>query len=383
MKTITDIDGVYASGIHCGIKKSKKDLAYIFIPNAYSSAGVFTQNQFAAPSIHYNKKIIKRNLLKAVIINSGNANAGTGEQGFTNVKKAAKLTAQKLNLNPNEVAVSSTGIIGEQLPIEKIESGIEKLLANPKKKEGTIAAEAILTTDLFKKEAFYEKDGIIVAGFTKGSGMLAPNMATMLCYLVTNAKVPTKKLQKMLTETVNISFNMTTVDNDTSTNDMTLAFSTGEKEADLKLVQDLMTKACIDLTKQMAVDGEGAQHLIEINVQNAASYKDARKIALNIANSPLVKTAIAGEDPNWGRIIAAAAKDPKIKINLKKLDLSIQDTLIYSKEKIVLKNREDLGKKLKSKEIKINLDLNLGKSQATAWGCDLTHDYININTKYS
>ena len=393
MKTITDIDGVYGSGVNCGLKKEKLDLAYIFVPEVYSTAAVFTKNKFIAPCLEYTKKILNKKNCKAVIINSGNANAATGKQGLKNAKKTSEIAAPLLSVKPSEVAIASTGIIGVQLPMEKIEAGLSELLKNPLVKNANLVAEAIKTTDLITKEVYVQEviDGaeIVVAGVAKGSGMIAPNMGTMLAFLVTNAKISSKNLKSFLKESVDESFNMVSVDNDTSTNDMALLFSTGATELNLnsistiKAFQNLLTRANVELARLIALDGEGAEHLIEITVEGSAKKKEARKLALNVVNSPLVKTAVHGADPNWGRILAALGKDPDLKVKPHLVDLYLQDFQIINKGEIVSFSKDEIVAALKQKEVKIKIDLNIGKGKAIAWGCDLTKGYIDINAKYN
>ncbi len=392
-KTITDIEGVYASGLHCGIKPRKKDLAYIYIPTACASAAVFTRNKFVAPCLTYTRKMLSKNTVKAIIINSGNANALTGDEGYKNAKQTAKWAASYLNLKQSEIAVASTGIIGVQLPMEKIESGLARLLETPFKQEGHIAAEAILTTDTFTKEVYFEekigKKTIVVAGITKGSGMIAPNMGTTLTYLVTNARIETDELKKFLVDAIDDSFNMTTVDSDTSTNDMAMIFSTGERKFQLTskeerdLFKALLLKACIELAKMVARDGEGAFRLLEVVVKKAANIGEAKQIALDIANSPLVKTAIHGADPNWGRVVAAAGKNPKNKLNPEKVDVFFGNIQVMAAGAVIPFEREDVITYLKQDFVQVTVDLNLGTSAATAWGCDLSKGYIDINTRYT
>ncbi len=388
----SDLDGVFTSGIHSGIKPKNKDLCYMYMPNCYASAGVFTKNQFVAPSVAFTRKNLKKHTIKAMVINSGNANAGTGEQGLKNVKDTAKYAAKKLNLQPHEVGVASTGKIGEQLPMDTVFSGLDKLLENPLTKDGQSSAEAIMTTDLCAKTVYYsEKVGnktLVVAGMTKGSGMIAPNMATTLSFLVTNAVMDQKNLQKRLSAAIDVSYNMLSVDTDTSTNDMFLLFAVGKQSDALVLTEEwavfenLLNKACIDLAKQIAKDGEGATKLIEVAVKNAFSVTDAKKVALNIVNSPLVKTALHGADPNWGRIIAAACRDPLIKLNPQKLTLYFGDYLIFSHGDKTDFDHDAVVAYLKQDSIEIKLDLHIGHKEATAWGCDLTKGYIDINTHY-
>lgn len=393
MKYITDIEGVYASGIHCGIKKTgAKDLAYISVPEATGSAGVFTKNQFCAACVTHTKKHVAS--LKAMIINSGNANAGTGENGAKNVKKTAKEVAQVLGIKLQEVGVASTGIIGVQLPMDKIESGIKTLLQNPKEKKGLDAAEAILTTDTFTKCVSHSqkigKKTITVAGIAKGSGMIEPNMATMLAYIVTDADMRSDLLQRSLKVACDASFNMISVDTDTSTSDMVVAFASGayafnkNNAEELAAFQTLLTQTCIDLAKLVIQDGEGATKIIECQVTGAATITDAKKIAKSIINSPLIKTAIHGEDPNWGRIIMAIGKTPGIKLNPNKVSIRIGDHLIFEKgEPLIAPKMAELKTHLAQKEVVLAVDLGLNKAHATAWGCDLSKRYIDINTDYN
>ncbi len=393
MPTFTDIDGVFGSGIHSGIKASgDKDLAYIYIPNTYATAGVFTRNQYPASSVVYTRSILKKGPIKAMIITSGNANAGTGQSGTQHTKEIARAAAHHLGLKPSEVGVASTGKIGCALPIDAIQAGLTHLFSEKPKQDGHLVAQSILTTDTFPKEVFLEDtiDGchMIVAGTTKGSGMIAPNMATTLSFLVTNVAIAQTPLQSRLQDAVNRSFNMMSVDTDTSTNDMLLLFSAGKPKNALVTkaqwagFETLLTNACIALAKLIAKDGEGATKLIEVNVTHAASVTDARKIAKNVVNSPLVKTAIHGADPNWGRIIAAACKDPSVKINPNKITLHIGPHLIFQNGEPIPFDPLIVSETLTQDNIVIALNLGLATSSATAWGCDLTHGYIDINTKY-
>ncbi len=392
-KTITDIDGVYSGAIHAGIKKEKLDLGYIYLPSAYSSAGVFTKNKFKAPCIKYTKNNLKEEIIKAVIVNSGNANSATGNEGYKNAKKTSQIASTLLNLKSSEIAIASTGIIGIQLPMTKIENGLEKLLTDPLQKNGSVLAEAIKTTDLITKEVYKEMEingeKIVVAGIAKGSGMIAPNMGTMLCFLVTNAKISSKNLKIFLDEAVDDTFNMLSIDTDCSTNDLVLMMSTGEKEINLKSIkeinafQNLLNSVCLEFTKLIAIDGEGAEHLIEVHLKNAVKKKEAKLLAMNVVNSPLVKTAIHGCDPNWGRIIAALGKNPDLKVKPNLVDLFIQGHQIMKKGEVLSFEREKLKSLLRKKEVIIEIDLNLGKASATSWGCDLTKGYIEINADYN
>jgi glutamate N-acetyltransferase/amino-acid N-acetyltransferase len=277
--------------------------------------------------------------------------------------------------------------------MEKIRAGVRSLLADPYQRDGDSAAKAIMTTDLTQKETYatgtVAGQRITVAGFAKGSGMIAPNMATMLGFLVTDAHVDNKTLNRCLRSAVDNSFNMTSVDTDTSTNDMVLAFSTGErgkavrsKKAEGEFLA-LLTRACQHLAKQIAADGEGATKLIEVRVAGARNQREARLVAKQIVNSPLVKTAIHGADPNWGRVLAAAGKDPALKVDPGKVDLTFAGASVMRRGAIVTHDRQEIRSLMSGKEVVVSLNLNLGKGSATAWGCDLTHGYVDINVSYN
>lgn len=392
-QVFTDLDGVFGSAVAAGIKDNGVDLAYIYVPNAVATAGVFTQHKFSASSVTYTKKCLKHTNLKAIIINSGNANAVTGLQGIKDTKKIAKIAAKKLDLESNQIGIAATGIIGKALPMDVIESGLETLLEKKEQKQANLVAKAILTTDLVEKVTYVEKKigkkTITVAGITKGSGMIAPNMATMLGFLVTNVSVSKDVLQRCLINATNVSYNMISVDTDTSTNDMFMCFATGQykiNQADkqeLNAFQQALNEASINLAKQIAQDGEGAKKLIQVDVTQAVSIKMAQHIAKLVVNSPLVKTAIHGEDPNWGRIVMAIGKDTSIKLNPEKVSIKIGNHIIFSQGAPVEFDRAKLKKELAKSSIFIIIDCAIGSSSATAWGCDLTKGYIDINTEYN
>jgi glutamate N-acetyltransferase/amino-acid N-acetyltransferase len=393
-RSITSLKGVYSSGIAAGIKANgKPDLGFIFIPEAYGSAGVFTVSAFAAPPLLLTKQNLRRGTIKALIVNSGNANAGTGDQGMRDAKETARVAARLLGIKTSEVALASTGIIGKPMPMPTITDGLKRLLATPHSRDGSAAAQAIMTTDLTRKEVYLTGtvagERITVAGFAKGSGMIAPNMATMLGFLVTDAKVTSTTLTKLLKHASDQTFNMTSVDNDTSTNDTVLIFATGERGSKLTKPQHirefsaLLIEACKRLTKAIASDGEGATKLIEVRVLGAKSLKEARTIAKNIVNSPLVKTAIHGADPNWGRVLAAAGKDPSARVNPKLVDLKFASASVMQRGAIVKHDRNKIRKLMSADTVEIEINLNLGRHSATAWGCDLTHGYVDINVAYN
>ncbi len=393
MKTITDIHGVYANGIAAGIKPGKKDLAYIYVPDAVGAAGVFTTNKFRAACVNYTQKMMKRHTVKAVIINSGNANAATGDLGVRNAKRTAQKAATLLKIPATEVVVASTGIIGVQLPIELVEAGLDQLLSTPATRDGAATASAIMTTDLVPKHAYAEakigKKIFQVAGIAKGSGMIAPNMATMLGFIVTNATIDSPVLAKWLKEAVDESFNRISVDGDTSTNDMVLAFATGEHSFSVTdpvsntAFKALLVTVCQDLAKAIARDGEGATKLIEVVVENAANRADAEAIGRSVINSPLVKTALHGADPNWGRVVAAVGKTENVKMNPDKVSVWFGDHAFFKDGVPLTFDRDAVVRHLKESTVLIRISIGLGAGRSKSWGCDLTKGYIDINTEYS
>jgi len=391
------ISGVYSGAIRAGISKKagKLDLAYLFLPDCYSSAGVFTKSAFAAPCIEQCREVLKSGLPRALIVNSGNANAATGSLGLKNARETARLAGQLLGISAREVSVSSTGVIGVQLPMDKIRNSLPELLAVKKgsrrKADGAAFAEAIMTTDLVPKEVFISRKigGVTIkmAGVAKGSGMIAPNMATMLGFIVTDARVPKALFQRSLRDAADLSFNMTSVDTDTSTNDMVLAMSTGAqrlKFTDPKIRKqffELLRDCCIDLAKMIAKDGEGATKLVEVQVTGASSLQQARAVAKSVVDSPLVKTAIHGADPNWGRVAAAAGKVPGVRAE--RVDIAFAGVAVMRQGQPLPLDRDKVRKKLMGDKVVVGVGLNSGKEDATAWGCDLTKGYIDINTAYT
>ncbi len=394
MKRVTDIKGVYAGAVACGIKKAGLDLAFLHVPEAEGCAGVFTRNAFRGACLDHTRNCLESANVKAVIVNSGNSNVATGEQGRQNVERTAQKAASFLGLQSTQIAVASTGIIGVPLPIEKLEAGLETLLENPSQQDGLSAADAIMTTDLVRKEVYLEREiagqKVVIAGFAKGSGMIAPNMGTMLAFLVINAALPQGVLQKMLETAVDASFNMVSVDTDTSTSDMALLFSTPEVGLNLSdaqseaEVQRLIQDACVELAKMIARDGEGAERLLEVLVKGAKTIEDARAIGLSVASSPLVKTAVHGADPNWGRVVMAVGKTPGVSVDPTRLELFFGEHQIFAQgEPLRNVSLSDVSKSLQGELVRITIHLGLGSHEAVAWGCDLTKKYIDINVDYN
>ena len=392
---------MYNTEIICGkanIKSiSRLDLVIVIFKNYANVAYLTTKSNTFAANIKWlkvNKNISK---VKVLMANSGNANAYTGEEGYFNLKTIIEFLSNRFNCKNKEVIISSTGVIGEQLPIKKIIKTLNKISQKSIEKKNMDwegFANSIMTTDTFPK-GIYKQTRIAnkvvkLVGIAKGSGMIAPDMATMLGYIFTNADLSSKILRRLLVEINEKSFNSITVDNDMSTNDMVCFFSTREISNSVKNVNDKALNKfkkdlqwlAIELAKKIIYDGEGATKIIEVNVLGAKSYSDAKNVALSIANSPLVKTAIAGEDANWGRIIMAIGKS-KVKLDQNNISLKFGRNVILKKGKLKKNyNEESVSKYLKKNEIRIEVDLNTGKFSSKVWTCDLTKKYIEINADY-
>jgi len=393
-KGVTAASGFSAAGIHCGLKKTgKKDLALIYSSRPATAAGVFTQNRFQAAPVIVTRRHIASGSAKAIVCNSGNANACSGELGLHDARRMAEVAAEKLGLQAEEVLVASTGVIGYKLPMEKIEAGIEKAAGLLSPDGWRDAAEAILTTDLVTKTAVYSLEiggkKVTAGGIAKGSGMICPNMATMLSFVTTDCAITPELLQRALRQTVDYSYNLITVDGDTSTNDMALVLANGmaqnplitEENDDFRRFVELLQQVNTELAQKIVRDGEGASKFLEVTVKNAPSYADGKKIALGILNSNLVKTAFFGEDANWGRIISAIGQtdadfDPE------RVDIFLGD-LQVARSGCGLPFSEERAKKiLAERDISITVDLHLGKEKVTAWGSDLSYEYVRINASY-
>jgi len=378
---ITDVDGVYC----CGVKEGKYGLGIVKCKGKV--AGVFTLNKIKAAPVIVTKEHIKGGEIEGIIVNSGNANAFTGEQGIKNAKRMAEILAEKLGTDPSKIAVASTGVIGVQLDMEWIEKTFEAIFPklDSSRESSHNFAKAIITTDAFTKEYAVKTGDVIIAGVAKGAGMIAPNMATMLAFIFTDADFDSNELQEMLKIAVDRSFNVTVVDGDTSTNDMVLLVATGKKKVDRGIFQKGLNEVCINLAKMIARDGEGASKLIEVYVKGAKSEEDAFKAAKSVVSSILVKTAVFGNDPNWGRVVAA------IGYSGAEVDEDLTLILEGDGESVILVDRGknmDTRKKAKeimrnSKEIKFIVDLHKGNAEGYAIGCDLTYDYVKLNAKYT
>lgn len=383
---ICAVRGVKANGI----KQGKNGLAIIITDaRKRTSAGVFTRNKVIAAPLIVTQEALLNGELKAIIANSGCANAFTGKKGMRDARWMAKLLAEKLKCGRDEIGVASTGVIGRYLDKNWIEEFLDKVLngLSNTKKASEACARAIMTTDTFMKEVAVELDnGVRIGGIAKGSGMIEPNMGTMLAFLYTDAIVSKDSLNIALKKAVDKSFNMVVVDGDTSTNDMALLTATGYLECEEEVFQQGLELVCTSLAKMIAKDGEGATRLIEARVKGALSLEDARKAAKAIVRSPLVKTAVFGKDPNWGRVVAAVgysgAEVEQERISLKFSDNKNEVALVDS-GRIVEGKLEALKGIMESSEIVIEVELGLGECEAVAWGCDLTYDYVKINAMYT
>ena len=391
---ITAVPGIRAAGMCCGIKANKSDLALIYSEQAAQVAAVFTTNEVQAAPVKLCKMRLAEGKIQAVIINSGNANACTGKAGMSDAKYMAKLTAEGLGLDPNLVWVASTGVIGVPLPLPKIQAGIKQIIPRLSINGGDDAACAILTTDTRPKQIAVQQqigDRVITIGaMAKGSGMIRPQMATMLCFIATDAQVKSVHLQSALCAAVNKSFNLISVDGDTSTNDMVLLLANAKAGgapltpdepgwADFCRALDYVT---FELAKAIVRDGEGATKLVEIKVQGAISEEQAKKVAFAIADSPLVKTAIFGQQPNWGRILAAAGKIGA-GIEPEKVDVYVGEVKLVEAGCSLGENAEDTAEEMfKKNDICLTIDLNLGTFATQVWTTDLSYDYVRINADY-
>jgi glutamate N-acetyltransferase/amino-acid N-acetyltransferase len=388
--------GIKASGINCGIRLNRKDLALIYSDKLADAAAMYTTNKFkAAPLVVTEKNLsLSGGKLKAVLINSGIANACTGEKGLKDAWETVSYVSQGLNIKKEYVAVFSTGKIGEFLPLNKIKDGVEKAISGLDYAGGEEAAEAILTTDTHKKEVAVnftlEGKEVRIGGMAKGSGMINPHLATMLGLVTSDISISQELLKSALQQVVEKTFNMISVDGDTSTNDMVVVMANGlaenrmmeEKDDNYYKFYQALYFVIEYLAKCIAKDGEGATKMIEVEVKNALSFAEAKKVAKAVINSPLVKTAIFGNDPNWGRILAAVGySDAEVVAD--KVDLYLKEKIVENGQPLKF-SRQNIHEYLgSSKEIKIVIDLKMGEENATAWGCDLTYDYVKINTKYS
>ncbi len=374
----------------------RNDLALIVADAECSAAGVFTQNQVCAAPVKINRKHLKTSggIARAILVNAGVANACTGKDGRKNATKNAARLAGKISAPEEQILLASTGVIGRQLPMDRMDKGIDLAFDNLGQAGAGDFAKAIMTTDLKPKEASLvldTDDGVVISGACKGSGMIAPNMATMLAFILTNAAVSPKALKDALTEVADATFNMVTVDGDTSTNDSLFVLASGVTDGAVidkctgKRYDKFLTglyEVAMSLSRQIAADGEGATKLVKIRVANAKKRKDAVAAAKTIAESPLVKTALFGNDPNWGRIICALGRSAAT-VDEEKVSLTLCGRKMFVNGAPVLFDAGELSNLMKAKEVDLEVDLGLGEAEALMLTCDFSYDYVKINADYT
>ncbi|PON17102.1 ornithine acetyltransferase [Candidatus Entotheonella serta] len=368
-----------------GIKDDTLDFTVVYSTVRAAAAGMFTQSLFCGAPVIVGREHIADGHLQAVVVNSKNANVATGQQGVENSREITRLVAQELAVAVEDVLPSSTGVIGQQLPIEKFRAELSGLRDQLMPEDLGAAAQAIMTTDTRPKARARRIGSSVLAGMAKGSGMIEPNMATMLSFLYTDAAIPPDTLKPMLREAVEQSFNMVSVDTDTSTSDTVVIMANGlAGEVDLAEFQIALNEMCIELAKEIARDGEGVTKLLEVVVTSARDDQQAKRVAKAIVNSPLMKTAVHGADPNWGRVAMAVGKcEAETDIRPENVTISFGDTCIYAKGEPLGVDLAQLEAYLEGKEIRILVDCGLQAGQATVWGCDLTEDYVRINALYT
>lgn len=394
---VTFPEGFSAAGVRAGIKSLGNDMALLVCESIATVAGTFTTNQVKAACVRYSQRVVKSGTARAVIVNAGNANACNGEQGDRDNRAMAEAVGSQLNILPDQVVTASTGIIGHLMPMEKIEFGVSLAVDQLDRGIETdlSATEAIMTTDTYPKYRAVTVDAdtwvapIRFGGMCKGSGMIAPNMATMLAFITTDAQLPADLLQEAIRRAVAVSYNSVTVDGDTSTNDMCILLASGMGGASISVAGEAfedfvaaLSRFCIGLAKEIARDGEGATKLVQVVVKGVPSSEEAHQIAKTIAESPLVKTALYGNDPNWGRLLMAAGR-AGVAFDADKIDAFIGAFQVCGEGRSISFDRDGAHDYLKqSKEVEVSLDLHAGDATATVWTCDYSYDYVKINAEY-
>lgn len=386
--------GFKAAGVKAGIKKSGNlDVAVIYTENEAAVAGTFTQNAVAAAPVWASKKVVKTGSAHAIVANAGCANACTGEQGENDAKKMQEIAAGSLGCAADDVIVASTGVIGVNLPMDKMESGIKKAVSELSTDGSSNAGNAIITTDTYSKSCATE---VTIGGKTvrfgaiaKGSGMIQPNMATMLCFITTDASIDSALLQSALSEVVEVSFNMISIDGDMSTNDMAIVMANGaagndeivEKNEDYDKFKATLQEICQGLSRRIAADGEGATKFLTVNVTSTKTFADAKTIAMSVAKSPLVKTAFFGEDPNWGRVICAVGY-AGVPMKPENTVVKFGGIPVYANGVGVSFDEDKLREVMAQHDIVIDIDMGDGDEKATVWTCDFSYEYVKINGEY-
>lgn len=394
---ITAPKGFKAAGVHAGIKKTgKEDVGVIFSTVPAAAAAKFTTNKMAAAPVLVSREAVSAGKARAIVVNSGCANACTGDQGLADAKAMAHTAAEALKLADSEVLVASTGVIGVALPMDKITSGINKAVAALSDTGHDTMLAAIMTTDTFEKACAYEftlgGKPCRIAGIAKGAGMIHPNMATMLSFITTDAAIEPAILNKALSQVVELSYNMISVDGDTSTNDMVAVLANGQSGNEPIVNENSQTyqefyaalqTVCIELAQLIVRDGEGATKFLEINVVGAVDFADAKRAAMAIAKSPLVKTAFFGQDPNWGRILCAVGYSGA-QTQPDKTSLAIGDlTIVVDGQAAAGFDTAKLKAIMAAKDIAITVSLGQGDAKATVWTCDFSYEYVKINGEYT
>ena len=391
---VTFPKGFKAAGVKAGIKKSGNlDLALIYTEKEAAVAGVFTKNAVAAAPVIVSREVVKGGKAHAIVANAGCANACTGETGLANARKMAALAAAQVGCAPDDVLVGSTGIIGVNLPMDKLEAGIKAAAAELSEDGSKNAGNAIITTDTYSKACSCEVEiggqAVRFGAIAKGSGMIQPNMATMLCYITTDANISSQLMQKALSEIVEVSFNMISVDGDMSTNDTVLVLANGASGAaeitdgspEYDKFYATLKEICQELSKRIAADGEGATKFLTINVSGTKTFEDAKTVAMSIAKSPLVKTAFFGEDPNWGRVICAVGY-AGIPMVPEKTVIKFGGVPVYANGLGAEFNEDDIHKVMAEHDIVIDVEMGMGDAKATVWSCDFSYEYVKINGEY-
>lgn len=390
---VTAALGFKASGVKARIKYDKKDVAVIYSEVPAAAAGVFTTNKVKAAPVALSTEHLADGLAQAIVVNSGYANACTGADGMAIAREMAAVMAKGLNVKPADVIVASTGVIGQQIPMDRLIPGITQAIGELGVEGGNAAAEAIMTTDTVPKKAAvqFQLAGrtITIGGIAKGSGMINPNMATMLSFVTSDASIAPAMLAKALSYATDRSFNMVTIDGDTSTNDTLVILANGlagnplidTEDENFTAFRDALLEVCVSLAKMIARDGEGATKFVEINVMHAASFEDGKNVAMAVANSNLVKTAIFGEDANWGRIICAIGYSG-VNLDPGKIDIFLGDEKMAENGSGLNFSEDRAREILQGKEVTITIDLQAGDVNVTAWTCDFSYDYVKINADY-
>ncbi len=384
--TISLPQGFRAHVTNVGIKDTTDDFTLVVADAPCAAAGLFTQSRFAGPSVLVSREHVADGKALGVVVISKNANVATGEEGMNNAREVVAGVARTIGCNDNEILIASTGVIGRQYPMDKVRAGLAALPAQPQGTSADSVAKGIMTTDTVSKVAQCEVagSGARVVGVAKGVGMIEPNMATLIALIFTDAEISSPDLQTMFQRVISRTFNCVSVDTDTSTSDTAIVLASGKAgKADLAALETALFDVALSLAKQVARDGEGAEKLIEVCVDNARDYEQAKTVAKAIVNSPLVKTAVHGADPNWGRVAMAVGKCSQYTdIDQGTVIIRFGTQEVYPRQ-IGADDLSALSTYMKGSDVRIHVDLNTGTESATVWGCDLTAGYVRINADYT